>query len=160
MREFLGKPKLNLAAAGDILTFVDLLENPTDEDREWFPNLIGKDWLTEVHYAMENFKDESFILQYLSPKVMRDMRMLSIVDDSDEPVWVVNSIHNKRGYKNIRETLAKQYQRDRYIPDIQVDKVDIYGDRALTLTYTSVDSKNIEDSSASQSRQVPRSRQI
>jgi spore cortex formation protein SpoVR/YcgB (stage V sporulation) len=123
--------------------------NPTDEDREWFPNLIGKDWLTEVHYAMENFKDESFILQYLSPKVMRDMRMLSIVDDSDEPVWVVNSIHNKRGYKNIRETLAKQYQRDRYIPDIQVDKVDIYGDRALTLTYTSVDSKNIEDSSAS-----------
>ena len=32
-------------------------------------------------YAMRNFKDESFIGQYLSPKLMRDLRLFSIVDD-------------------------------------------------------------------------------
>ena len=30
---------------------------------------------------MRNFKDESFIGQYLSPKVMRDMRLFAILDD-------------------------------------------------------------------------------
>jgi len=125
-----------------------ICKNPTEEDREWFPNLIGKDWLTEVHYAMENFKDESFIMQYLSPKVMRDMRMISIFDDADEPVWVVNGIHNKNGYKRIRETLANQYQRDRYVPDIQIDNVNVYGDRTLTLIHTSSDGKSVDDNSA------------
>jgi stage V sporulation protein R len=30
---------------------------------------------------MRNFKDESFIGQYLSPKLMRDFRLFAIVDD-------------------------------------------------------------------------------
>ena len=33
------------------------------------------DWLGTMKEAMENFKDESFLLQYLSPKVIRDMRL-------------------------------------------------------------------------------------
>ena len=50
-----------------------ICQEPTAEDKKWFPNLIGKDWLEQVHYVMENFRDDSFILQYLSPKVIRDM---------------------------------------------------------------------------------------
>src|SRR5690606_32270880 len=46
-----------------------ICEAPTEEDRLWFPDMAGGDWLDAVHFAMENFKDESFILQYLSPKV-------------------------------------------------------------------------------------------
>ncbi|MCW0468961.1 SpoVR family protein [Vibrio chagasii] len=43
-----------------------ICEEPTDEDiREWFPELAGTDWLEAVHFAMHNFKDESFISQYL-----------------------------------------------------------------------------------------------
>ncbi len=49
-----------------------ICEEPTDEDREWFPDLAGTDWLDAVHFAMRNFKDESFISQYLSPKLIRD----------------------------------------------------------------------------------------
>ena len=42
-----------------------ICENPTDEDRDWFPNLAGTPWLPALHHAMRNFKDESFIGQYL-----------------------------------------------------------------------------------------------
>ena len=51
--------------------FVDIrriCESPTEEDKHWFPDIAGSDWLTTVHFAMKNFKDESFISQYLSPK--------------------------------------------------------------------------------------------
>ena len=58
-----------------------ICENPTDEDRDWFPNLAGTPWLPALHHAMRNFKDESFIGQYLSPKVIRDLRLFAILDD-------------------------------------------------------------------------------
>jgi len=59
-----------------------MCEQPTDEDREWFPELAGSDWLPAVHRAMRDFKDESFIQQYLSPRVIRDLKLFGIVDDT------------------------------------------------------------------------------
>jgi stage V sporulation protein R len=40
--------------------------------RNGFPTSPGGDWLKTLDFAMRNFKDESFIAQYLSPKLMRD----------------------------------------------------------------------------------------
>ena len=62
-----------------------MCENPTDEDKEWFPDLAGKDWNEAVHFAMLNFKDESFIQQFLSPKVIRDFHFFSVIDDRFPP---------------------------------------------------------------------------
>ena len=61
-----------------------ICEHPTEEDREWFPNLAGTPWLPALHHAMRNFKDESFIGQYLSPKVIRDLRLFAILDDEHQ----------------------------------------------------------------------------
>ncbi|MGZ8195916.1 MAG: SpoVR family protein, partial [Methylosarcina sp.] len=58
-----------------------ICEDPTDEDRRWFPDIAGSDWNKTLHFAMQNFKDESFIGQYLSPKVIRDFKLFSIFDD-------------------------------------------------------------------------------
>ena len=44
-----------------------ICENPTAEDREWFPGLAGTPWLPAPDHAMRNFKDESFIGQYRPP---------------------------------------------------------------------------------------------
>ena len=44
-----------------------ICEAPTPEDRRWFPDIAGGDWLKTLDFAMRNFKDESFISQYLSP---------------------------------------------------------------------------------------------
>ncbi|OED41770.1 SpoVR family protein [Endozoicomonas sp. (ex Bugula neritina AB1)] len=112
-----------------------ICEKPTDEDRYWFPDLAGADWLEAVHFAMRNFKDEGFILQYLSPKVMRDMRLFSINDNEINPYLEVDAIHNETGYRQLRENLAAQYNLGNREPNIQVYNVDVRGDRSLTLRH-------------------------
>ena len=112
-----------------------ICENPTEEDRYWFPDFAGSDWLETVHFAMRNFKDESFILQFLSPAVMRDSRLFSVLDDESKSYLEVDSIHNSSGYKEVREALAAQYNLGNREPNIQVYNVDVRGDRTLTLRH-------------------------
>lgn len=113
-----------------------ICENPTQEDREWFPDIAGSDWLVTLHFAMKNFKDESFIQQFLSPKLMRDFHLFSIYDDADKSNYLVEAIHNEQGYRTVREMLARQYDLSVREPNIQVWSVDLEGDRSLTLRHT------------------------
>lgn len=118
--------------------FTDLkriCENPTDEDKRWFPEIAGSDWLETLHFAMRNFKDESFILQFLSPKVIRDLKLFCILDDDDNPVIEVAAIHDEEGYHQVREQLAAQYNLGNREPNIQVYDVDVRGDRSMTLRH-------------------------
>jgi stage V sporulation protein R len=109
---------------------------PTEEDERWFPHLANTDWLTNLDYAMRNFKDESFIAQYLSPHLIRELKLFQIVDDDRHPELVVGAIHNEQGYQLIREALSKQYNLSNLDLDIQIFSVDLEGDRSLTLHYT------------------------
>lgn len=112
-----------------------ICENPTDEDRKWFPDLVDTNWIETLDFAMRNFKDESFIAQYLSPKVIRDLKLFSIMDDDENPNIEITAIHNESGYQKVREQLADQYNLGSNEPNIQVYKVDIRGDRSLTLRH-------------------------
>ena len=112
-----------------------MCESPTDEDREWFPDIAGGDWFTVIDFAMRNFKDESFISQYLSPKVIRDMKLFTILDDDQRNSLEVSAIHNERGYKHIRNALSEQYNLGSREPNMQVYKVNRRGDRSMTLRY-------------------------
>jgi len=110
-----------------------ICENPTEEDRIWFPEIAGSNWKETLQFAMKNFKDESFILQFLSPKVMRDLKLFSIVDDDQQDKINVDAIHNETGFKRLREMLAGQYNLGNREPNIQVYNVEVRGDRSLTL---------------------------
>jgi len=112
-----------------------MCENPTDEDREWFPDIAGGDWITVMDAAMRNYKDESFIGQFLSPKVMRDFHLFAIADHEDDEQLTVDAIHNPEGYRRLRRLLAQQYNRDSQVPDIQIVRYDHRGDRSLTLRH-------------------------
>ncbi len=112
-----------------------ICENPTDEDREWFPDIAGGNWLEVLPGAMRDFKDESFILQFLSPKVMRDLKLFGVVDDDTESEIEVSAIHDSDGYRRVRELLAGQYNLGDQEPNIQVVQVDLTGDRSLTLRH-------------------------
>ena len=86
-----------------------ICQDPTEEDRRWFPDLAGTPWLPALHHAMQNFKDESFVGQYLSPQLMRDMRLFAIHDDASERELLVSAIHDDDGYRTLRQTLSQQY---------------------------------------------------
>lgn len=123
-----------------------ICEEPTDEDKEWFPDLAGSDWLDAVHFAMHNFKDESFIAQYLSPKLIRDFKLFSVLDDDRKNFIEVSAIHDDPGYRKIRESLASQYNLSNLEPNIQVWNVDVRGDRSMILQYVPHDRIPLADS--------------
>jgi spore cortex formation protein SpoVR/YcgB (stage V sporulation) len=112
-----------------------ICEDPTDEDRHWFPDIAGQDWVKVLDFAMRNFKDESFIAQYLSPKLMRDFHLFAIRDDDREDALEVTAIHEEAGYRALRQALADQYNLGSREPNIQVFNVDRRGDRSLTLRH-------------------------
>ena len=113
-----------------------ICEKPTEEDLRWFPDIAGTDWNETLHSAMRNFKDESFIRQYLSPKLIREFRLFAILDDDQQSEIEVSAIHDEQGYKHIRQALAEQYNLGSIEPNIQAYNVDVRGDRALTLRHT------------------------
>lgn len=112
-----------------------MCEAPTSEDQLYFPDLAGKDWVAEVNYAMANFKDSTFIMQYLSPKVMRDFKFFHLADDYDSDYMDVVNIQDERGFRAVRERLANQYDISFTLPMIRVTDVDIAGDRTMTLKH-------------------------
>jgi len=112
-----------------------MCEAPTDEDRRWFPGIAGSEWLKTLDFAMRNFKDESFIAQYLSPKLMREMKLFTVLDDDRRRRLEITAIHNDDGYRHVRQTLAAQYNIGDREPNIQVYNVNREGDRSLTLRH-------------------------
>ena len=112
-----------------------ICENPTEEDRAWFPDIAGRDWLPVLDAAMRNYKDESFIAQFLSPRLIREFHLFAVADYEGEDTLGVDAIHNEQGYRRVRKLLAQQYNRDTLLPDIQVTNYARDDDRSLTVRH-------------------------
>src|SRR3981081_2070858 len=94
---------------------------PTPEDRVWFPDIAGNgDPYGTLRAAWANFRDETFILQYLSPALIRKFRLFEVTDDSKESSMRVDAIHDEIGYRRVRSALSRQYDLARREPHIQV----------------------------------------
>jgi len=124
-----------------------ICEQPTDEDRHWFPDIAGSDWIKTLDFAMRNFKDESFIAQYLSPRLIREFKLFSVLDDDSRDQLEISAIHDEQGYRNIRQSLAEQYNLGSREPDIQIYNVNRSGDRSLTLRHTQHQRRPLAESS-------------
>lgn len=110
--------------------------DPTPEDRAWFPAFAGNnDPFGTLRHAWADYRDESFVLQFLSPQLIRKMRLFKIHNDAEAPDYLVSAIHNERGYKEVRKTLATSYDIAHQEPDIQIVDVDLAGDRRLILQH-------------------------
>jgi stage V sporulation protein R len=117
-----------------------IVSRPDDEDREWFPEIAGNgDVMGVLRNIWANYRDESFIGQFLSPRLMRQLRMFHLHDDPDERAGVrVDAIHDERGFRRLRRELAKQYDVGFIDANIEVVDVDLAGDRRLMLRHAVV----------------------
>ncbi|MFM8453739.1 MAG: SpoVR family protein [Gammaproteobacteria bacterium] len=125
-----------------------ICENPTAEDKTWFPDLVNTDWVKTLDFAMRNFKDESFIAQFLSPKVIRDLKLFHLLDDDRQQNLQVRAIHDENGYHDVRQTLASMHNSSNIDPNIQIYSVDKRGDRSMTLRHYPFHRQPIEPGSA------------
>ena len=122
---------------------------PTEEDRAWFADIAGcGDAYGALRDIWANFRDESVVSQYLSPNVIRKMGLFQLLDDEDEDEYIVGSIHDERGYRDVRRALARTYDVARRDPDIQIVDVDLAGDRKLELRHIVTDGVTLEPKDA------------
>jgi spore cortex formation protein SpoVR/YcgB (stage V sporulation) len=139
---------LGFAMMGDIER---ICQNPTDEDRDWFPAIAGKgDAMAVLRDAWANYRDESFVAQFLSPHLMRQWRMFHLVDDPEDPELRVDAIHDERGFARMRRRLARQYDVAWTEPDIQVVDVDLEGDRRLILHHQAANDLLLDETETGQ----------
>jgi stage V sporulation protein R len=125
-----------------------ICEAPTDEDRTWFPEIAGRDWRSTLDFAMRNFKDESFIAQYLSPRLIRELRLFAIADHRTESTLKVDCIHDDVGYRRVRKLLAQQHAHEARVPDVQIVHFERDGDRSLALRHTQRRGRELNDAAA------------
>jgi stage V sporulation protein R len=110
-------------------------ETPTEEDKAWLPEIAGcGDWVGVLKEGWANHRDESFIRQFLTPELMRQMKFFDLHDDAKSDL-MVKAIHNKRGYRTLRTDLANQFDVVQNEPEIEVVDVDLDGDRRLMLQH-------------------------
>lgn len=110
-----------------------ICKQPTDEDKNWFPEIVNTDWVKTLDFAMRNFKDESFVAQYLSPHLIREMKLFAIEDNEKNPDLIISAIHNEEGYHQVRQALSNQYNLGNLEPNIQVYNVNRRTDRSMIL---------------------------
>ena len=133
-----------------------LCESPTEEDRQWRPDIAGSPWAQTLDAAMRQYKDESFIGQFLSPRLIREMRLFSILDDAGREALEVSAIHDEAGYRQVREALSRQYDLNFREPNIQVWSVNLRGDRSLTLRHVRQNDRPLADSAREVLKHVAR----
>jgi stage V sporulation protein R len=127
-----------------------IVTNPDDEDREWFADIAGTGEVMPVlRHIWANFRDESFISQFLSPRLIRSWRMFHLHDDPAESAGIrVAAIHDARGYRRVRRELARQYDVGYIDPNIEVVDVDLAGDRRLMLRHVVVKGAQLNEINA------------
>ena len=127
-----------------------IVSNPDDEDREWFPDIAGTgDVMAVLRDVWSNYRDESFISQFLSARLMRRLRMFHLHDDPEESAGIrVDAIHDERGYRRVRRELARQYDVGFIDPNIEVVDVDLAGDRRLMLRHAVVKGARLNEADA------------
>src|ERR1700744_3689186 len=122
---------------------------PTAEDQQWFPHIAGcNDAMNVLRDVWANYRDERFILQYLSPKLVRQFGLFHVLQHANEPNPRVEAIHDERGYRKIKQALAKQYDVSWNSADIQVVDVNLAGDRRLILHHRALNRVLLEEKDA------------
>ena len=110
---------------------------PSDEDREWFPEIAGReDWRGVLRDVWANYRDESFVRQFLSPNLIRKFRLFAVSNKASDFSVRIEAIHDGEGYRRVRSALADSYDVSANEPDIQVVDVDLLGERSLVLRHT------------------------
>jgi len=113
-----------------------ICRDPSDEDRRWFAEFAGcGDPLNVLKDAWANYRDESFIAQFLSPHLIRKWRLFKLDDREKDDEVEVAAIHDEQGYQEIRRTLARHHDVAGIDPDIQIVDVDFDSDRKLMLEH-------------------------
>lgn len=137
--------------------FMDLkraCETPDDEDYRWLKSIAGKgDWKKELKNIVKYYKDESFVLQFLSPKIIRKFKLFTLHDDNYKEYYTISNIHSEEDVEGIRRALAKELERDNRVPDLVVSYINRL-DNEMTIEHRNYNDRELDEDGADLLRQT------
>lgn len=107
--------------------------SPDKEDMYYFPEICNTNWKETIPNIVKNYRDESFVMQFLSPKIIKKFNLFSIHTDQSTVYHQVTNTHDEENLCDIRKILSSQYDLSKRVPHIEIVNVDWEGDRSLTL---------------------------
>jgi len=99
---------------------------------------------------MHNYRDESFLLQFMTPKLVRDFKLMNIFTREGLDHWTVTETAGPASFKDIRSHLSAAYRLESSVPDISAVRYSRDTDRKLVLHHQSYDGKMLLKTQAEQ----------
>lgn len=97
-----------------------MCENPTQEDWDFMPKYCESNWIETINYIVVNYKDETFIEEFLSPALIRKLGLMRLTTDKKDSVINTSSDQRNQYHDDIRSRLASQYSWNYFFPDIKI----------------------------------------
>lgn len=91
-------------------------ENPDEEDLALWPQICYTDSWTTIKDIVANYRDSSFIRQWLGPKVVREFQLAVVLNTSTH--LEITAIHDE--LDKIRQVYSEWISRDTYTPNLEV----------------------------------------
>ncbi len=118
-----------------------MCENPTAEDIKFNPDICHTDWKLTLSEAISDYRDESFIRQFLSPCLIRRLKLMHSVYDNENPGEYLVKAHAEM-YDNIRNALADLNTVGNYIPNIEIES---YEGDFMQLRYYPIHDRQLDE---------------
>lgn len=122
-----------------------MCENPTDEDIKFNPEICNTDWRTTLKIAISDFRDESFIRQFLSPYLIRKLRLMHVEYDNELPNRYLVKSHAEFA-DDIRNAFADIQCIGNILPNIEI--INYSKDEGLELKYYSIAGRELNENLA------------
>ena len=119
-------------------------EDPDEEDLKWFPDIANTNWKETLWKIMINYRDESFIMQYLSPKIIRKFNLFNLDNKEENEYYEITEVSDDEDIYLIRDKLSQSFNRAIYLPHIEVVDVNWKGDRTLVLYHKVRDGRKLD----------------
>lgn len=108
-----------------------ICQNPTKEDLHKFPDIANSNWIETTKDVVANFRDESAVRQFLTPKLVKDFGFFEILDEEGHKTYEVAAIQDEEDFERIRTKLAEQYTYSNWFPRMEIDSVTPAGDLVI-----------------------------
>lgn len=79
----------------------------------------GKSW-DVVKDIVINYRDESFIRQFLSKDVVKKFKLATLEDNAANDFMQISEVHDDEDFEKLKETLAYSWSHENYMPTIEI----------------------------------------
>ncbi len=118
--------------------------NPDDDERERFDLIIGRDWKEVIPEVAYNYRDESAIKQFLSPRTIEEFSLFVVQNKEDSNFRTVSAVVDEEDYKAVRDALAYNYNFTNVLPTLEIVDYSVWPEACATIEITRSKNQDVQ----------------